>query len=101
MDVSSPSPVQAVAAARIALAEAMVLKAGQTLQAGVLGKGSDGLTELKIGDQVVTAKLPQLLLPGTTLQLQVKASGTTPQLTIVSQTPPGGAVVARVATPAP
>ena len=101
MDVSSPSPVQAVAAARIALAEAMVLKVGQTLQAVVLGKGGDGLTELKIGDQVLTAKLPQLLLPGTMLQLQVKAGGTTPQLVIVSQTPPGGALVARVATPAP
>ena len=83
MDVSTASLVQAVAAARVALSEAFVLKVGQSLQAIVMGKGSDGLTELKIGDQVVTAKLAQTLAPGTTLQLQVKANGTTPQLAIV------------------
>lgn len=104
MDVSTASLVQAVAAARVALSEAFVLKVGQSLQAIVMGKGSDGLTELKIGDQVVTAKLAQTLAPGTTLQLQVKANGTTPQLAIVSQTPPAtvpAPTVARLAAPTP
>ena len=50
-----PNPPQAVAAARVALTEALVLKVGQVLQALVVGKTADGLTALKIGDQVVTA----------------------------------------------
>jgi len=83
-----PNPSQAVAAARVALTEALVLKVGQVLQALVVGKTADGLTALKIGDQVVTATLPQMnLLPGSTLQLQVKVAGATPQLQVIA-TPP-------------
>ena len=80
-----PNPSQAVAAARVALTEALVLKVGQVLQALVVGKSADGLTALKIGDQVVTATLPQMnLLPGSTLQLQVKVAGATPQLQVIA-----------------
>lgn len=94
MEVLSPQLAQAVAAARVALAEAFVLKVGQTLQAVVVGKSADGLTLLKIGDQIVKAELPDGLAPGTTLQLQVKSAGPTPQLSILTQTTPQGRVVA-------
>lgn len=81
----SPSPSQAVAAARAALTEALVLKVGQVLEALVVGKTPEGLTALKIGDQVVVAKLPQPnLLVGATLQLQVKVVGTSPQLQVMN-----------------
>jgi hypothetical protein len=96
MEVSSASLAQAVAAARVALAEAFVLKVGQTLQAVVAGKAENGLTLLKIGDQLVKAALPEAIPPGTTLQLQVKSGGAAPQLVIVAQTPPQG----RSAAPA-
>ena len=87
----------AAAAARIALAEAVVLKVGQVLQAIVAATDSAGVTTLKLGSQTVEAQLPQPLPPGTTLQLQVKVGGATPQLAIVGQTPPA---VAGAAAPA-
>lgn len=103
-----PNPSQAVAAARVALAEALVLKVGQVLDAVVVGKTPEGLTALKIGDQVVTAKLPQLSLgAGSTVQLQVKVAGTAPQLQLLNLPPATAAtpqtVIARppVAVPAP
>jgi hypothetical protein len=68
---------------RAAAADASLFKPGQVLEALVLGKAPDGMVALKIGDIVVTAQLPQTLPPGTTLQLQVKAGGPAPQLTIV------------------
>ena len=46
----------------------------------VIGAGNSGLTELKIGDVVVQAALPQTVAPGTTLTLQVKSAGALPQL---------------------
>ena len=92
MPVAAPivaNAAQAVAAARVALAEAMVLKVGQVLEALVLGKAADGATTLKIGEQVVTARLPQpALAPGSTVQLQVKATGAAPQLQLLSVRPP-------------
>jgi hypothetical protein len=88
MEVLSPQLAQAVAAARVALAEAFVLKVGQTLEALVVGKGGDGLTLLKIGDQTVKAALPEGLPPGTLLQLQVKSAGPQPQLAILTQKVP-------------
>jgi hypothetical protein len=92
MPVAAPivaNAAQAVAAARVALAEAMVLKVGQVLEALVLGKAADGATTLKIGEQVVTARLPQpALVPGSTVQLQVKATGAAPQLQLLSVRPP-------------
>jgi hypothetical protein len=94
MAVSAPSAVQAVAAARLALAETLLLKPGQAVQAVVVGKTPAGLTTLKIGDQLVQAQLPQNLPTGTTLQRAVKAGGATPQLVVVSQTLPGQASAA-------
>src|SRR3569623_3179594 len=80
-----PNASQAVAAARVARTEALVLKIGEVLVAVVVGKSSAGLTTLKIGDQVVAAKLPNLDLPaGSTLQLQVKATGSAPQLQVIN-----------------
>jgi hypothetical protein len=100
MEISSPSLPQAVAAARLALTEALVLKVGQTLEALVVGKTADGATQLKIGDQTVTAKLAQNFAIGTTLQLQVKSGGAAAHLAILSVRAPvappiagGGAAV--------
>ena len=73
-----PSVVASAASVTAAL-----FKPGQVLEALVVGKTPEGLTTLKIGDVVITAKLPQTLPPGTTLQLQVKAAGPAPQLVIV------------------
>ncbi|MEO8756432.1 MAG: flagellar hook-length control protein FliK [Devosia sp.] len=105
MAVSAPSAATAVAAARLALAETLLLKVGQVVQAIVVGKTAAGLTTLKIGDQIVQAQLPDSLPAGTTLQLAVKAGGVTPQLVVVSQTPPGQAQVTLpqnlVVTPLP
>src|SRR3569832_1411667 len=92
---------QAVAAARFALTEALVLKVGQVLEAVVVGKTSDGLATLKIGDQVVVAKLPQLDVPvGGTLQLQVKSTGSSPQLQVVSAASPAQGLGKAPAEPA-
>src|SRR3569623_1520246 len=78
-----PNASQAVAAARVARTEALVLKIGEVLGAVVVARSSAGLTTLKIGDQVVTAKLPNLDLPaGSSLQLQGKATGSAPQLQV-------------------
>jgi len=90
MTSSSTVLASAAAAARIALAEAVVLKVGQVLQAIVGATDSDGLTTLKLGDETLQAQLPQPLPAGTTLQLQVKAGGPTRQLAIVAQSPPAG-----------
>lgn len=87
-----PNPSQAVAAARVALAEALVLKVGQVLDAVVVGKTPEGFTALKIGDQVVMAKLPQLSLgAGSTVQLQVKVAGAAPQLQLLTLPPAAAA----------
>lgn len=64
-------------------AEALPLRPGQMLEAVVLGKTPDGLVALKIGEVVVSAQLPQTLPAGTTLQLQVKGGGASPQLVMV------------------
>ena len=93
MAVSAPSAVKAGAVARLALTETLLLKVGQVVQATVVGKTAGGLTALKIGDQIVQAQLPVSLPNGTSLQLAVKAGGATPQLVVVSQTPPGQATV--------
>ncbi|MBN9303950.1 MAG: hypothetical protein BGO82_16370 [Devosia sp. 67-54] len=104
MPVAAPAianAAQAVAAARVALAEAMVLKVGQVLEALVVGKAADGATALKIGEHVVTARLPQLALTaGSVVQLQVKATGSAPQLQVLSVQPPAQAA-RPVATPPP
>ena len=98
MTSSSTVLASAAAAARIALAEAVVLKVGQVLQAIVGATDSDGLTTLKLGDETLQAQLPQPLPAGTTLQLQVKAGGPTRQLAIVAQSPPAGQASAPAAT---
>ena len=87
MAVSLQSLTQAVAA-RLASGEGTVLKPGQVLEALVLGKSADGLTQLKVGDQVLQALLKDALPVGTLLKLTVTTGGSTPKLTIVSQTPP-------------
>lgn len=88
MIVSAASLTQ-LAATRAALAETLLLKAGQVLEALVLGGGSDGTTKLKLGDQLLTVKLPAPLPPGTALQLQVKVGGAAPELALLKQTLPG------------
>ena len=95
MEIFSPSLPQAVAAARLALTEALVLKVGQTLEALVVGKTADGATQLKIGDQTVTAKLAQNFAIGTMLQLQVKSGGAAAHLAILAVRAPATGPVAR------
>ena len=63
------SPLAQAVAARVAGAEAPVFTPGQLLEALVLGKLPDGLTMLRIGDFAVSARLPQTLPPGATLDL--------------------------------
>lgn len=81
-------------------AEGLPFKPGQVLEALVLGKTPDGLVALKIGDVVVNAQLPQTLPAGTTLQLQVKMGGASPQLAMVG-TPTLPATVAQTASALP
>ena len=87
MNVTVQALVQA-AASKVAEAQLSFIKAGAVLQAVVLGPGSSGLTELKIGDVVVQAALPQPVAPGTTLTLQVKSGGALPQLVVVPTASP-------------
>lgn len=86
MAVSGASLVQ-VARGRAA-AELGLFKPGQLLQAVVTGIGADGETLLKIAEVLVQARLAQQLPPGTSLQLQVKTGGPTPQLVVLSQALP-------------
>lgn len=87
-------------ALRVATAQPTAFKPGQVLEAVVLGKTPEGLTALKIGDLVVNAQLPQALPAGTTLQLQVKIAGTTPQLTLLAPPVIPAVPVANIAAPA-
>jgi len=87
MDVTLQALMQGNAAA-VAKAAVAMFKSGQVLQALVVGQSGSGLTQLKIGDVLVEAKLPQPAQPGTMLQLQVKTGGPAPQLVLVSQQSP-------------
>lgn len=96
MAVSLQSLTQAVAA-RLASGEGTVFKPGQVLEALVLGKSADGLTQLKVGDQLLQALLKDALPIGTVLKLAVTTGGSAPKLTIVSQAPPATANAPAVA----
>ena len=89
------------AANKLAGVELALFKAGQILQALVVGQTGSGLTQLQIGDVLIEAQLPQPAQPGTTLQLQVKTGGPAPQMTLVSQQAPAGPMpeVARMPLP--
>ena len=97
------TPLQALAqgATGRPAAELALFKPGQVLEAVVIGRLPDGTTALKVGDAVIAALLPRQLPAGTTLQLQVKIAGPTPQLTLVGtpQLPP--AVVSPPQMPLP
>ena len=93
---TQPSGVVAQVAAVAAL-----FKPGQVLEALVLGKTADGLVALRIGEIAVNAQLPQALPAGTTLQLQVKVVGSTPQLAMLGapQLPAQASVTTSVPPP--
>lgn len=80
---------------KLVAAQLALFKAGQILQALVVGQSGSGLTQLKIGDVLIEAQLPQPAQPGTMLQLQVKSGGSAPQLALLGQQAP--AVLPEVA----
>lgn len=86
---------------KLVAAQLALFKAGQILQALVVGQSGSGLTQLKIGDLLIEAQLPQPAQPGTMLQLQVKTGGSAPQLALLSQQAPAARPeVARIPLPA-
>ena len=91
------------AGSKLAAAELALFKAGQVLQALVVGQTGSGLTQLQIGDLLIEAQLPQPAQPGTMLQLQVKTGGSAPQLALLSLQPPAVQLpeVARIPLPVP
>lgn len=86
--VAVPSIVQLALAAKPPSPEVALFRAGQVLNALVLGQTPEGLTQIRVGALMLTAQLPEVPLPGTVLQLAVRAAGSPPQLTIIGQKPP-------------
>ncbi|MDP1732147.1 MAG: flagellar hook-length control protein FliK [Devosia sp.] len=78
----------AAAALRLAGAslEALALKAGQVLEARVLGTNANGLTQLAIAGQMLTVRLSLPTPPGTQLRVQVQAGGPQSPPVLVAQT---------------
>ncbi|HVY51883.1 MAG TPA: flagellar hook-length control protein FliK [Devosia sp.] len=90
------------AAARAGLAEALLIRAGQVLEALVLSTAADGTATLRIANQLVAAKLPATLPAGTVLELQVKSPGPQPEFVVLRQSPPAPAhAEAPIAAPTP
>jgi len=73
---------------RSAALQALVLRAGQVLEAKVLGTSTNGITQVQIGKQVVNLTLPVLIAAGSTLNLQAQGSGAQQKLVLLSQQSP-------------
>ena len=86
---------QAVAVARASALQTLALKAGQVLEARVIGPAPNGGTQVQVGGQVLNLVLPTLMATGTTLQLEVQGSGANLQLAMQAPT------AALPANPAP
>lgn len=72
--------------------QALVLQAGQTLQAVIISTAANGMTQVQIGQQRLNVSLPSPMPAGTTLNLQAQGSGAQQKLvllpqTVVTQTP--------------
>ena len=61
------------------------LKAGQIVQAQVVGSTTAGMTRLAIGTQVLDVALPGRLAPGTSVQLEVTADGLGTRLQVLDR----------------
>lgn len=85
--------------ARLSL-EALALKAGQVLEARVVGTTSSGLTQLSIAGQLLNVRLPQPLPAGTQLTVQVRAaeSQSLPVLAVQPRAAPRPAALAPPCT---
>ncbi|MDH3580309.1 MAG: flagellar hook-length control protein FliK [Hyphomicrobiales bacterium] len=68
--------------------QALSLRAGQVIEAKVLGHTPDGATRLAFGSRVVDVALPQAHPPGTVLQLRPHGEGATQRLVVTQATPP-------------
>ncbi len=66
-------------------AEALALRAGQVVEARVVGSSASGTTQLSIGGQLVDAALAVRLKPDTLIQLLVQGSGSNTRLTVLPQ----------------
>lgn len=97
MAISLPTAAQPLPQTPAA-AEALALRAGQVVEARVVGAGASGTTQLSIGSQLVDAALSVRLQPDTLLQLLVQGSGPNTRLTVLPQPSQGQA---QGATPAP
>ena len=78
---------QALAAARSSALQTLALKAGQVLEAKVIGPAPNGGTQVQVGGQVLNLTLPTLLAAGTTLQLEVQGSGANLQFAMPAASP--------------
>ena len=76
---------QALAAARASALQALGLKAGQVLDAKVIGPAPNGGTQVQVNGQLLNLVLPTLLAAGTPLRLEVQGSGA--QLQLAMQVP--------------
>ena len=87
LPASAPQPLPQTAAQ----AEALALRAGQVVEARVVGAGQGGTTQLSIGNQIVDAALTVRLQPNTLVQLLVQGSGPNIRLTVLPQPSQGQA----------
>lgn len=71
----SPQLPQTVAALRPAALQALALQGGQVLEAQIIGPAPNGGTQVQLAGQVLSLVLPVALEAGTTIRLEVQATG--------------------------
>ncbi len=99
-----PSQFPTPMAIKPGLLQALALKAGQMVNATVVGPTSAGTTEVLVGRQQLMLSPESSPAPGTTLQLRVDMTSAGPRFVLVGQTPPQAPAAANLTSaqnPAP
>lgn len=91
-------------AVRTTALQALILQAGQAVEAVVISTASNGTTQLQVGQQTLTVSLPTPMPAGTLLNLLAQGSGPQQKLVLVEAQPqaqPLGALPTVPANPVP
>ncbi len=86
MAISLPTTAAQPLPQTAAQLEALASRAGQVVEARVVGTGAGGTTQLSIGSQLVDAALPIRLQPDALIQLLVQGAAPNTRLTVLPQT---------------
>ncbi|HEY0034144.1 MAG TPA: hypothetical protein VGB81_12835, partial [Devosia sp.] len=81
----SPQLPQLIAALRPGALQALALQAGQVLNAQIIGPAPNGGTQVQIAGQLLNLLLPLAVEAGTTIRLEVQATGPQVKLALLPQ----------------